>query len=92
MIRYFTQILTRIGHQLTRIGQFDWIFEPRVPTFAQRFRAFFHRILMRLRRFNAIQRALCCLRGHLYDVVQTIACIRNRFGCFGNRLIQAQLA
>ncbi|MNE37283.1 hypothetical protein D3C80_1311280 [compost metagenome] len=89
MIRHFAQILTRIRHQLTCIGQFDWVFEPLVPTFAQRFRAFFHRILVGLRRFNAVQRTLCGLRGHLNYVIQTIACIRNRFGGFGNSLIQA---
>ncbi|MOA42251.1 hypothetical protein D3C78_1642870 [compost metagenome] len=46
---------------------------------------------MRLRGFNAVQRSLCRLGGHLHHVIETIAGIGNRFRCFSNRLIQTQL-
>ncbi len=91
MARHVTQVLASIGDQFAGVGQFDWIFEPLVPAFGQRFRALFHLILMRLRRFNTVQRTLCRLGSHLHNIVKTVTGIGDRFRGFRNRLIQSQL-
>lgn len=92
MARYLIQILARVVNQRTRVVQFDGVGEPLVPAPFQRVRPGFQLRLARLRRLHAVQRPFRRLRRHGYDIVKTVARIRDRLCRLGDRLIEPQFA